>query len=70
MDRDIASELVDVLKDIKTAVETIANGGETPAEPTTNVSDTRSVEETPVEPEETPVEPVTKKTSAKGGTKV
>lgn len=69
MDRDIASELVDVLKDIKTAVETIANGGETPAEPTTNVSDTRSVE-TLEEPEETPVEPVTKKTSAKGGTKV
>lgn len=65
MDRDIASELVDVLKDIKTAVETIANGGETPAT-TTNVSDNRSVEETPVEPEE----PVTKKTSAKGGTKV
>ena len=69
MDRDIASELVDVLKDIKTAVETIANGGETPST-TTNVSDTRSVEETLEEPEETPVEPVTKKTSAKGGTKV
>lgn len=68
MDRDIAIELVDVLKDIKTAVETIANGGETPAT-TTNVSDTRSVE-TLEEPEETPVEPVTKKTSAKGGTKV
>ena len=66
MDRDIAMQLVDVMTDIKTAVQTIANGG-TPPEATTNVSDSREVtEEEPSDPEE----PVTRKSSKKGGTNV
>ena len=51
MDRDLATQLVDVLTDIKTAVQTIANGG-TPPEAQTNVSDSREVtEEEPSEPD-------------------
>ena len=65
MDRDIALELVDVMTDIKTAIQTIANGGTPPeaaADATTNVvGDSRSVE-TPEEPAEEPVTKATKTT--------
>lgn len=62
MDRDIALELVDVMTDIKTAIETIANGG-TPPEAAANasVSETRNLE-TPEEPAEEPVTKATKTT--------
>ena len=70
MDRDIALELVDVMTDIKTAIETIANGG-TPPEAAANAStnvvgDSRSVE-TPEEPAEEPVTKATTKNTTKRG---
>lgn len=66
MDRDIALDLVTVMTDIKTAIQTIANGG-TPPEAAANasVSETRNLE-TPVEEpavEEPAVEPVTRATT-------
>lgn len=65
MDRDIALELVDVMTDIKTAIQTIANGG-TPPEASPNVvGDSRSVE-TPEEPAEEPVTKAATKTTKKG----
>lgn len=62
MDRDIALDLVAVMTNIKTAIETIANGG-TPPEAAANasVSDTRNLE-TPEEPAEEPVTRATKTT--------
>lgn len=62
MDRDIALELVEVMTDIKTAIETIANGG-TPPETAANaaVNETRNLE-TPEEPAEEPVTKATKNT--------
>lgn len=70
MDRDIALELVEVMTDIKTAIQTIANGG-TPPEAAANAStnvvgDTRSVE-TPEEPAEEPVTKATTKNTTKRG---
>ena len=70
MDRDIALELVDVMTDIKTAIQTIANGG-TPPEAAANAStnvvgDSRSVE-TPEEPAEEPVTKATTKNTTKRG---
>lgn len=70
MDRDIALELVEVMTDIKTAIQTIANGGTPPeaaAEANTNVvGDSRSVE-TPEEPAEEPVTKATTKNTTKRG---
>lgn len=70
MDRDIALDLVTVMTDIKTAIETIANGGTPPeaaASPSVNVvGDTRSVE-TPEEPAEEPVTKATTKNTTKRG---
>ena len=70
MDRDIALELVDVMTDIKTAIQTIANGGTPPeaaARPSVNVvGDTRNVE-TPEEPAEEPVTKATTKNTTKRG---
>lgn len=66
MDRDIALDLVGVMTDIKTAIQTIANGG-TPPEATSNVvGDSRSVE-TPEEPAEEPVTKATTKNTTKRG---
>lgn len=60
MDRDIALQMIDVMDDIKTALETIATNT-TPATTNASVSDSRS---TPVEEETetTPVEEVRKTT--------
>ena len=70
MDRDIALELVDVMTDIKTAIQTIANGGTPPeaaASPSVNVvGETRNVE-TPEEPAEEPVTKATTKNTTKRG---
>ena len=70
MDRDIALDLVSVMTDIKTAIQTIANGGTPPeaaASPSVNVvGDTRSVE-TPEEPAEEPVTKATTKNTTKRG---
>lgn len=71
MDRDIALELVEVMTDIKTAVETIANGG-TPPEAAANAStnvvgDSRSVETPEEEPAEEPVTKATTKNTTKRG---
>ena len=70
MDRDIALDLVTVMTSIKTAIETIANGG-TPPEAAANAStnvvgDTRSVV-TPEEPAEEPVTKATTKNTTKRG---
>ena len=70
MDRDIALDLVAVMTNIKTAIETIANGGTPPeaaASPSVNVvGDSRSVE-TPEEPAEEPVTKATTKNTTKRG---
>ena len=60
MDRDIALQMIDVMDDIKTALETIATNT-TPATTNASVSDSRR---TPVdeEAETTPVEEVRKTT--------
>lgn len=70
MDRDIALDLVAVMTNIKTAIETIANGG-TPPEAAANAStnvvgDSRSVE-TPEEPAEESVTKATTKNTTKRG---
>ncbi len=67
MDRDIALDLVAVMTDIKTAIQTIANGG-TPPEAAANasVSETRKLE-TPEEPAEEPVTKATTKNTTKRG---
>lgn len=71
MDRDIALELVDVMTDIKTAIQTIANGGTPPeaaASPSVNVvGDSRSVETPEEEPAEEPVTKATTKNTTKRG---
>ena len=68
MDRDIALELVEVMTDIKTAIETIANGG-TPPEAAANasVSETRNLETPEEEPAEEPVTKATTKNTTKRG---
>ena len=67
MDRDIALELVEVMTDIKTAIQTIANGGTPPeAAANTSVSETRNME-TPEEPAEEPVTKATTKNTTKRG---
>ena len=70
MDRDIALELVDVMTDIKTAIQTIANGGTPPEAAASHsvnvVGDTRNVE-TPEEPAEEPVTKATTKNTTKRG---
>ena len=50
MDRDVAIAMVDVLDDIKVAVQTIANGG-TPPETLTSPDPNRSAPETQEETE-------------------
>lgn len=67
MDRDLALQLLDVMGDIKTAVETIANGGTPPeaaSSPNVVGDGNRNVDEPEQEPEN-----VTKatKTTAKRG---
>lgn len=66
MDRDIALELVDVMTDIKTAIQTIANGG-TPPEAAANVAGGSRSVETPEEPAEEPLTKATTKTTTKRG---
>lgn len=69
MDRDIALALVDVMGDIKTAVETIANGGTPPeAAATPNVvgDDNRSVTEPEPEPEPENTTKAAKTTNKRG----